>query len=111
LIHDEPQGEDEEVKEDPDEEEQTAATLVNHPNIPPVDEPLGLVWHPRRRTGGFGPLKRLQTPPLCLVTLKVTRLGNSVGKVLLEVWVLVQIGGLSAVGEVEARRTFQLAEV
>lgn len=91
------------MEEDPDKEEQTTAALVNHPNIPPIGESVGLVWPPRRGTGGVGPLKWLQTPPLGLVSLKVTGMGSTAGKVLLEVWVLIQIGSLSAVGEVEAR--------
>ena len=99
------------MEEDPDKEEQTTTALVNHPNIPPIDESLGLVWPPGRRTSGVGSLKRLQTPPLGLVSLKVTRFGSTVGKILPEVRVLIQIGSLSAVGEVEARRSFQLAKV
>jgi hypothetical protein len=91
LIVDESQGEDEEVEEDPDEEKQTTATLINHPDIPPVEESLGLVRPPHSRTGGVGSLKRLQPPPLGLVSLKVTGLGSSVDEILLEVRVLVQI--------------------
>jgi hypothetical protein len=61
--------EDQEVKEDPDKEEQATATLVNHPDVPPVEECLGFAWS----LGGGGsrirPLEGLQTPPLGLVSL------------------------------------------
>ena len=111
LIVNESQGKDKEVEEYPDEEKQTTATLVDHPDIPPVNETLGLVWPAWSRTCGVSPLKRLQTPPLRLVSLEVAGLGGSVGIALLEIRMFVQIGDLPAVGEIEARRSFQQAQV
>lgn len=69
LVVDEAKGEDQEVEKNPDREKQAAATLVNHPNLPLVDESLGLVRLPRGGASRVRPLKRLQTPPLSLVSL------------------------------------------
>jgi len=107
----EAKGEDQEVEEDPDEEEQASTTLIDHPDLPPAEEVLGLGWPLRGGAARIRPLKGLQTPPLGLVSLEVTRLGGPIGISLLEVRVLVQIGKLAAVGKIEARRPLQLVEV
>ena len=87
-VH-EAKGEDQEVEEDPDEEEQATAAIIDHPDTPFIEEPLGLVWTPRGGGGSVCPLKRLQTPPLSLVSLEVTWLGDPIGIRLLEIRVLV----------------------
>ena len=69
LIVDEAKGKDQEVEEDPDEEKQAAATFINHPDIPLVNEFLGLEWPLRGGARGVRPLKWLQTPPFGLVSL------------------------------------------
>ena len=103
MVVNKPEAEDEEVKENPDEEKQTTTTLVDHPDVPFVQESVGLVRSLRSGTNGVGTLKGLQTPPFCFVPLEVTGLRGSVGIIILEVRMLIQVGELSAVGEVEAR--------
>lgn len=107
----EAKGKDQEVEEDPDGKKQATATLINHPDTPLVEQPLGFVCFPRGGAGRVRPLEGLQTPPLGLVSLEVTRFGGPVGIGLLEIWVLVQCGYLTAVREVEARRPFRLVGV
>jgi hypothetical protein len=111
FVVDEAKGEDQEVEEDPDEEKQAAATLINHPDAPFVKECLGLVWPLRSGTGSVCPLKGLQTPSFGLVSLEVAGLGGPVGVRLLEIRVLVQLGELAAVGKVEAGGPLHPAEV
>lgn len=111
LIVNEAKGEDQEVEEDPDKEEQATATLVNHPNTPLVEEFLGLVWALGGGAGRIRALKGLQTPPLGLVSLEVGRRDCAIDVCLLEVRVLVEIGGLAAVGKVETGGPPDLAEI
>ena len=111
LVVHEAKGEDQEVEENPDEEKQATATLVDHPDTPFVEDFLGLVWPLLGGANCVRPLERLQTPPLGLVSLEVARLGDAVGICFLEVRVLVQLGDLAAVGKVEARGPFHPAEV
>ena len=107
MVVDKAQGKDEEVKEDPDEEKQTAATLVNHPDFPLFGERSRLERLGRGGRVGVNPLKWLQTPSLGLVSLE----GGPVHIVFLEVRMLMQVGGLFAVEKVEARRPFEFGEV
>lgn len=110
LVVNEAQAEDEEMKENPDEEKQTTTTLVDHPDIPFVEESVGLVRPLGSGTNGVRALKGLQTPPFGLVPLEMTGLGSSVG-IILEVRMLVQVGNLAAVRKVEAGGSLELAEV
>jgi len=89
LIVYEAKGEDQEVEEDPGEEKQATAALIDHPDTPLVENFLGLVWFSRGSSGSVCPLKGLQTPPLGLVSLEVTWLGDPIGIRLLEIRVLV----------------------
>lgn len=111
LIVNEAKGEDQEVEEDPDEEEQATATLIDHPDLPLVEGFLGLGWPLWDGATRIRPLKGLQTPPLGPVSLEVTGLGGPIGICVLEVRMLVQVGEAAAVGKVEARRPLQLVEV
>ena len=65
----EAKGKDEEVEEDPEKEKQTTATLIDHPDIPLVDELLGLVRLLRGSGGRVRALEGLQTPPFGPVSL------------------------------------------
>ena len=89
LVVHEAKGEHQEVEEDPEEEKQAAATLIDHPDAPPIQEFLGLEWPSWGSSGSVRPLKGLQTPPLGLVSLEVAWLGDTVGIRLLEIRVLV----------------------
>ena len=108
---DEAKGEDQEMEEDPDEEKQAAATLIDHPDAPFVKECLGFVWPLRSGTGSVRSLKGLQTSSFGLVSLEVAGLGATVGIRLLEIRVLVQLGELAAVGKIEAGGSLHPAEV
>ena len=59
LVVHEAKGEDQEVEENPDEEKQATATLVDHPDAPFIEHFLGLVWPSRGSGGSVGPLKGL----------------------------------------------------
>lgn len=79
---------DEEMEENPDEEEQSPSTLVNHPKIPFLAPGAGRVRRDLRGRGGVCPLEALQTSTLGLVALQVARLvppQRDVG----HVWVLL----------------------
>lgn len=108
LVVNEAQAKDEEVEENPDGEKQTTATFVNHPDLPLVDESLGLEWSLGSGIKRVNALKGLQTPSLGLVSLEVS---SSVGIILLKVRMLVQVGNLTTVGKIESRRPLELAEV
>jgi len=69
LVVNEAKGKDEEVEEDPEKEKQATATLIDHPDIPLVDEPLGLVRLLRGSGGCVRALEGLQTPPFGPVSL------------------------------------------
>lgn len=107
----EAKGEDQEVEDDPDGEKQATTTLIDHPDTPLFEEFLGLVWPLLCGANGVRPLEGLQTPPLGLVSLEVTRLGGPVGIRFLKVRMLVQLGKLAAVGKVEARGPLDPVEV
>ena len=107
----EAKGEDQEVEDDPDGEKQATTTLIDHPDTPLFEEFLGLVWPLLCGANSVRPLKGLQTPPLGLVSLEVTRLGGPVGIRLLEIRVLVQLRELAAVGKVESRGPLDPVEV
>ena len=91
LVVDETKGENQEVKEDPDEEKQATATLIDHPDLPLLEESHRFVRSLRGGGGRVRALEGLQPPPLGLVSLEVTGLGCPVGIRLLEIGVLVQI--------------------
>ena len=107
----EAKGEDQEVEENPEREKQATATLIDHPDTPLIDEFLGLIGPLWDGTNSIRALKRLQTPSLGLVSLKVAWLSCPVGVRFLEVRVLIQAGDLTAVGKVEPGGPLYLVEV
>ena len=93
------------MKEDEEDEEESLATFVDHPDIEPL--------HPSRRpvrgrghsASGVRPLERLETSALGLVALQVVGLEPVVSEGVRHVGVLGE-GGHLAVGEIEAGGAF-----
>ena len=100
LIVHETKGEHQCVQQDPDEEEDTSTTLVNHPVSPFLAEAVGLVGT-TGGGGGIGSLETLQPPTFSLVPLQMA-CTCLYGIVVGHIRVLFYMGYL-AIGKVEAR--------
>lgn len=90
---------DEEMEENPYEEEQSPAALVNHPQIPLLLPRLRDVYERRVGSGGVRSLEALEPPALCLIALEMARL------IAIHVEVRVLVEGRRPVREIETGGT------
>lgn len=104
LIMHETKGEHQGMQKTPEKEEDTPATLVDHPMPPLLAETIRLIGS-SDGSGSVGPLEPLQPPAFCLVPLQVASTGlDSV--VVGHVGVLFYMGHL-AIGKVQTGEAFR----